>query len=75
MSVTNSNPTIFDMLLHNKIGILQHHALKNFTTPCRNLAQLRLDRVSVPSGIDVDISDGTQWRGTELTCTRFLCTF
>ena len=28
---------------------------------------------SVPSRIAVDISDGTQWRGTELTCACFLC--
>ena len=34
-----------------------------------------LDRVSVPSRIAVDISDGTQWRGTEFTCTCFLCKF
>ena len=34
-----------------------------------------LDRVSVPSGTAVDISDGTQWRGTEFTCTCFLCKF
>ena len=33
----------------------------------RTLAIPRLDRVSVPSRIAVDISDGTQWRGTELT--------
>ena len=26
-----------------------------------------VDRVSVPSRTSVDISDGTQWRGTELT--------
>ena len=32
-----------------------------------------VDRVSVPSPIVLDISDGTQWRGTELTCTCFLC--
>ena len=34
-----------------------------------------VDRVSVPSRIAVDISDGTQWRGTELACTCFLCKF
>ena len=32
-----------------------------------------LDRVSAPSRIAVDICDGTQWRGTELSCTCFLC--
>ena len=31
------------------------------------------DRVSVPLHIAADICDGTQWRGTELTCTCFLC--
>ena len=38
-------------------------------------AVLSIDRVSVPSRIAVDISDGTQWRGTEFTCTCFLCKF
>ena len=32
-----------------------------------------LDRVSVTSPIALDIFDGMQWRGTELTCTCFLC--
>ena len=34
---------------------------------------LYLDQVSVPSCIAVDISDGMQWRGTQLSCTCFLC--
>ena len=32
-----------------------------------------IDQVSVPLRIAVDISDGMQWQGTELTCTCFLC--
>ena len=42
------------------------HVLKGVSTEC-------VDRVSVPSRIAVDIFDGTQWRGTELPCTCFLC--
>ena len=32
-----------------------------------------VDRVSVPSRIAVDIFDGTQWRGTELTVSIAIC--
>ena len=39
------------------------------------MTQAFIDRVSVPSHIAVDIFDGMQWRGTELTSTCFLCKF
>ena len=33
----------------------------------------QLDHVSVPLLINVDVSDSMQRRGTEFTCTCFLC--
>ena len=52
------------------------YAQKQYAITVRTVESLLyIDRVSVSLRIAGDISDGTQWRGTELTCTCLLCKF
>ena len=66
---------LFTMRAFYIFGEMHNDLFLNFRTTSALVARCVLDRVSVPPRIAFDIFDGTQWRGTEFTCTCFLCKF